>query len=99
MCKKNVQTGCTEYIHKAAMRMMENSEYFTVYKIESCKCYLNEFEFRSLIARGKKLLLSLSVFPIMIWKHLPDGSKMKRLLPGWFESLMILAALLLQRLR
>ncbi len=49
------------------------------------------------MAWGKKLLLSLSVFAIMLRKRLPDGSKMKRLLPGWFESLMILAALLLQR--
>ncbi len=31
---------------------------------------------------GKKLLLSLSVFAIMLWKRLPDGSKMKRRLPG-----------------
>ncbi len=36
---------------------------------------------------------------LMLRKHLPDGSKMKRRLPGWFESLMILTALLLQRLR
>ncbi len=51
------------------------------------------------MAWGKKLLLSLSVFAIMLWKRLPDGSKMKRRLPGGFESLMILAALLLQRMR
>ncbi len=51
------------------------------------------------MAWGKKLLLSLSVFDIMLRKHLPDGSKKKRWLPGWFESLVILAALLLQRLR
>ncbi len=51
------------------------------------------------MARGKKLLLSLSVFAIMLLKRLPDGSKMKRWLPGSFESLVILAALLLQRLR
>ncbi len=50
------------------------------------------------MAWGKKLLLSLSVFAIMLLKRLPDGSKKKRRLPGWFESLMILAALLLQRL-
>ncbi len=54
---------------------------------------------RSLMAWRKKLLLSLSVYAIMLQKRLPDGSKMKRRLPGWFESLMILAALLLQRLR
>ncbi len=46
------------------------------------------------MAWGKKLLLSLSVFAIMLRKRLPDGSKMKRRLPGRFESLMILAALL-----
>ncbi len=51
------------------------------------------------MAWGKKLLLSLSVFSIMLLKRLPDGSKMKRRLPGWFESLMIFTALLLQRLR
>ncbi len=40
--------------------------------------------------------LNLSVFAIMLRK----GSKMKRRLPSmWFESLMILAALFLQRLR
>ncbi len=31
MCKKNVQTGCTGYVHIAAMRMMENNEYLTDY--------------------------------------------------------------------
>ncbi len=31
MCKKNVQTGCTGYIHIAAMRMVDDSEYFTDY--------------------------------------------------------------------
>ncbi len=51
------------------------------------------------MAWGKKLLLSLSVFAIMLWKCLPDGSKMKRRLPGEFESLIILEALLLQRLK
>ncbi len=25
MCKKNVQTGCTGYVHIAAMRMVENN--------------------------------------------------------------------------
>ncbi len=43
------------------------------------------------MAWGKKLLLSLSVFAIMLRKRLPDGSKIKRRLLGWFESLMILA--------
>ncbi len=48
---------------------------------------------RSLMAVGKKLLLSLSVFAIRQRKRLPDGSLVKRQLPGWFESLMILSAL------
>ncbi len=59
--------------------------------MESSWCY--ETEFRSLMAWGKKLLLSLSVFAIMLRKHLPDGSKMKRRLLGWFESLILLTAL------
>ncbi len=33
MCKKNVQTGCTGYIHIAAIRMVENNEYLTVYSM------------------------------------------------------------------
>ncbi len=36
----------------------------------------------SLSLGGKKLLLSLSVFAIMLLKRLPDGSKMKRRLRG-----------------
>ncbi len=28
MCKRDVQTGCTGYVHIAAMRMMENNECF-----------------------------------------------------------------------
>ncbi len=40
--------------------------------------YETEFVFRSLMAWGKKLLLSLSVFAMMLLKHLPDGSKQKR---------------------
>ncbi len=46
------------------------------------------------MAWGKKLLLSLSDFAIRLRKRLPDGSKVKRQLLGWFESLMILTALL-----
>ncbi len=61
--------------------------------------YETEFVLRSLMAWGKTLLLSLSVFAIMLLKRLPDGSKQKRWLPGWVESLRILAALLLQRLK
>ncbi len=51
------------------------------------------------MALGKKLLLSLSVFAIRLRKRLPDGSIVKRQFPGLFVSLMILTALLLQRLR
>ncbi len=35
------------------------------------------------MAWGKKLLLSLSVFAIRLRKRLPDGSRVKRQLPGW----------------
>ncbi len=41
--------------------------------------YETEFVFRSLMAWGKKLFLSLSVFAIMLLKRLPDGSKQKRI--------------------
>ncbi len=37
--------------------------------------YETGFVLRSLMALGKKLLLSLSVFAIMLLKRLPDGSK------------------------
>ncbi len=66
------------------------------YKVESCDVKRLSL---SLGAWGKKLLLSLSVFAIRLRKRLPDGSKVKIQLLGWFESLMILTALLLQRLR
>ncbi len=46
--------------------------------MESCWCYETEFEFGSLMAWGKKLLLSLPVSAIMLRERLPDGSKMKR---------------------
>ncbi len=48
---RDVQEECANrYVHIAAMQMKENNEYFTVYTIESCKCYETEFEFRSLMA-------------------------------------------------
>ncbi len=50
-------------------------------------------EFRSLMAWGKKLLLSLSVFAIMLRKLLPDESRVNKQLPGLFETLVILASL------
>ncbi len=34
------------------------------------------------MAWGKKLLLSLSVFAIMLLKRLPDGSEMKKMVTG-----------------
>ncbi len=30
MCKRNIQTACTGYIHTSAIRMMENSEYMFI---------------------------------------------------------------------
>ncbi len=63
-------------------------------KMSLVSVYETEFVLRSLMVWGKKLLLSLSVFAIMLLKRLPDGSKQNR-----FEFLMILAALFLQRLR
>ncbi len=39
--------------------------------------YETKFVLRSLMAWGKKLLLGLSVFAIMLLKRLPDGSKQK----------------------
>ncbi len=52
--------------------MAENNEYLTDLLNESCRCYETEFEFTSLMAWGKKLLPSLSVFAIMLRKRLPD---------------------------
>ncbi len=53
MCKRNVQTGCTGYVHIAAMRMM--GVFFVVVFLQLIKlspvdvrCY--ETEFRSLMA-------------------------------------------------
>ncbi len=98
--ERDLQTGCTGYVHIAAIRMMRIWMCF-VFCFFLClvNVYETEFVLRSLMAWGKKLLLSLSVFAIMLLKRLPDGSKQKRWLPGWVESLRILAALLLQRLR
>ncbi len=45
------------------------------------------------MAWGKKLLLSLSVFAIMLRKLLPDESRVNKQLPGLFETLVILASL------
>ncbi len=81
MCKRDVQTGCTGYIHVAAIRMMGIVNVLQLV-MSLVNVYETEFVLRSLMAWGKKLLLSLSVFAIMLLKRLPDGSKQKRRLPG-----------------
>ncbi len=79
MCRRVVQG----IVHRAAMmRMWLQREYLQL-TMGLVSVYEAEFEFRSLMAWGKKLFLSLSVFAIMLLKRLPDGSKQKRWLPGW----------------
>ncbi len=90
MCRRVVHG----IVHRAAMMRMW---WYLQLTMGLVSVYETEFVFRSLMAWGKKLFLSLSVFAIMLLKRLPDGSKQKRWLPGWVESLRILAALLLQR--
>ncbi len=51
------------------------------------------------MALGKKLLLSLSVFAIRQRKRLPDGKPSEKTVTRVIESLMILTALPLHRLR
>ncbi len=94
MNMRDVQTGCSGYVQKNT-----GDENMYVSSNNLVSVYETGFVFRSPMAWGKKLLLSLAVFAIMLLKRLPDGSKQKRWLPGWVESLRILAALLLQRLR
>ncbi len=77
----DVQTGCTGYVHIAAIRMIENMNVLQLI-MSLVDDYETEFVLRSLMAWGKKLLLSLSVFAIMLLKRLPDGSKQKRWLSG-----------------
>ncbi len=54
MCKRNVQIGCTGYVHIAAMQMMENNGCLQFIKLSPVdlmmlyRCY--ETEFRSLMA-------------------------------------------------
>ncbi len=48
----NVQTGCTGYVHIAAMRKMENDGCYSLLN-ESYRCY--ETEFRSLEAPPQSL--------------------------------------------
>ncbi len=59
------------------------------YEIENNECVISDYEvsqmmlrgwveLRSLMALGKKLLLSLSVFAIRLRKRLPDGSRSEK---------------------
>ncbi len=83
MCRRVVHGN----VHRAAMMRMW---WYLQLTMGLVSVYETEFVFRSLMAWGKKLFLSLSVFAIMLLKRLADGSKQKRWLPGWVESLMIL---------
>ncbi len=69
MCRRVVQG----IVHKAAIRWWE----YLQLTMSLVHVYETEFVLRSLMAWGKKLLLSLSVFAIMLLKRLPDGSKQK----------------------
>ncbi len=68
---RNVQRRMCEHvvqgIYIAAIQMLENDKYILLmikdYYIESCWCYETEFEFRSLMAWGKKLLLVSQFLP------------------------------------
>ncbi len=100
MNKRDVQEGCANGLYRVCTHSsnMGDENMNVLQLISLVNVYETDFVLRSLMAWGKKLLLSLSVFAIMLLKRLPDGSKQKWWLPGWFESLMILAALLLQHL-
>ncbi len=54
--------------------------------------------FRTRMAWRKKLLLILSVLALRQQQHLPDRSREKSLLLGWWRSLKILSALVLHLL-
>ncbi len=51
---RDVQEECANRLYRVCTHSSnaddENDECFTVYYIESCKCYETEFEFRSLMA-------------------------------------------------
>ncbi len=76
MCRRVVHG----IVHRAAMMRVW---WYLQLTMGLVSVYETEFVFRSLMAWGKKLFLSLSVFAIMLLKRLPDGSKQKRWLPGW----------------
>ncbi len=59
MCKRDVQTGCTGYVQPENMDVLQ-----LIMSLVSV--YETGFVLRSLMAWGKKLLLSLSVFAIML---------------------------------
>ncbi len=79
---RDVQEGCANVLYLACTHSRQYGwweyECFTVNKLSLVNVYETEFVLRSLMAWGKKLLLSLSVFAIMLLKRLPDGSKQKR---------------------
>ncbi len=68
MCRRVVQ-GMYTKIRVMRIWMFFSNNLVSVYE--------TGFVLRSLMALGKKLLLSLSVFAIMLLKRLPDGSKQK----------------------
>ncbi len=71
MNRRDVQTGYSGYVHKKHGWW----EYGCIFSNNLVGDYETGFVFRSLMAWGKKLLLSLLVFAIMLLKRLPDGSK------------------------
>ncbi len=83
---RDVQEGCANGLYRVCTHSSNtddgNSDCYTVNILSLVNVYETEFVLRSLMARGKKLLLSLSVFAIMLLKRLPDGSEQKKWLPG-----------------
>ncbi len=94
--QENVQIGCTGYVHIAAVWMMENNG--CVYSLLNWVlwmlwCY--DAMRLSLGAwwPGGRNSSSVSQFlPSCSWSACQMAVKCKKWLPGWFESLMILAA-------
>ncbi len=92
MNRRDVQEGCVNGFYRVCTHSSNTEdENMNVLQLimSLVSVYETGFVLRSLMAWGKKLLLSLSVFAIMLLKRLPDGSKQKRWLPGWVESLRI----------
>ncbi len=76
MNKRDVQMGWIGYVHVAAIRMKGIVNVLQLI-MSLVSVYETGFVFRSLMARGKKLLLSLSVFvfhrretEIYVWKNM-----------------------------